>query len=134
MMLVCMSGISQIGTKPKSKDSKSDLVCIDTIIARKIATDLVSGDFCKAEIKLVRSNFALTKKEVILKDSIINALGKQKEQLNLIISKKDEMFIKQEEISNTYKKELSKQKDTTFLYKVLSLLGAVSTALLIIKP
>ena len=133
MMLICGNAISQTGTQ--KKDSKvSNLVCIDTLIARKIANDLVSGDFCRAEIKLVRKNFELTKKEVILKDSIINTLGKQKEQLNLIITKKDEMFTKQEEISNTYKKELSKQKATTFLYKVLSLLGAVSTALLIIKP
>jgi hypothetical protein len=134
MMLVCMSVISQTGTKPKSSDIKSDLVCIDTIIARKIATDLVSGDFCKAEIKLVRSNLDLKQKEVILKDSIIKTLGKQKENLNLIISKKDEMFAKQEEISKTFKKELSKQKRTTFLYKFFSLLGVASTALLIIKP
>jgi len=83
---------------------------------------------------LVRSNLDLTQKEVILKDSIINTLGKQKEKLNLIISKKDEMFTKQEEISSTFKKELSKQKRTTFLYKFFSLLGVVSTALLIIKP
>jgi len=76
----------------------------------------------------------LTKKEVVLKDSIINTLGKQKQDLTLIISKKDEMFAKQEEISNTYKKALSKQKATTFLYKLLSLLGVVSTTLLIIKP
>ena len=132
-MLVCGNAISQTGTQ-KSDTKVSNLVCIDTLKARKIANDLVSGDFCRAEIKLVRKNFELTKKEVILKDSIINTLGKQKEQLNLIITKKDEMFTKQEEISNTYKKELSKQKATTFLYKVLSLLGAVSTALLIIKP
>jgi DNA-binding sugar fermentation-stimulating protein len=131
MMLICGNAISQTGTQ---KSNKSNLVCIDTIVARKIANDLVTGDFCRAEIKLVRSNFELTKKEVVLKDSIINTLGKQKEQLNLIISKKDEMFTKQEEISNTYKKELSKQRATTFLYKVLSLLGVVSTALLIIKP
>jgi hypothetical protein len=76
----------------------------------------------------------LTKKEVVLKDSIINTLGVQKEKLNLIISKTDEMFAKQEEISNTYKKSLSKQKTTTFLYKALSLLGVVSTTLLLIKP
>jgi uncharacterized protein YjgD (DUF1641 family) len=76
----------------------------------------------------------LTKKEVVFKDSIINTLGAQKEKLNLIISKKDEMFTKQEEISNTFKKELSKQKGTTFLYKMLSMLGVVSTFLLIIKP
>ncbi len=94
----------------------------------------MSGDVCKTEIKLVRSNLTLTKKEVVLKDSIINVLGRQKDDLNLIISKKDEMFTKQEEISNTYKKALSKQKTTTFLYKLLSVLGIVSTTLLIIKP
>lgn len=129
-----MSGISQTGTKIKNNDSKSDLVCIDTIIARKISTDLVNGDFCKAEIKLVRSNLDLTHKEVILKDSIINTLGKQKENLNLIISKKDEMLTKQEEISNTFKKELSKQRRTTFLYKFLSFVGMATTTLLIIRP
>jgi len=69
----------------------------------------------------------------VLKDSIINTLGKQKDGLNLIISKKDEMFAKQEEISNTFKKELFKQKGTTFIYKVFSLLGVVSTSILILK-
>ena len=129
-----MSSISQTATQKSQAPLQLNKVVIDTSIARKIATDLVSGDFCKAEIKLVRSNLDLTKKEVVLKDSIIKTLGTQKEELNLIISKKDEMFSKQEEISNTYKKELSKQKGTTFLYKLLSLLGVVSTALLIIKP
>ena len=88
MMLICGNVISQTGI-PKSNSKVSNLVTIDTLIARKIANDLVSGDFCRAEIKLVRSNLLLTKKEVTLKDSIINTLGKQKEALNLIISKKD---------------------------------------------
>ena len=129
-----MSSISQTATQKRQVLLQSNKVVIDTSIARKIATDLVSGDFCKAEIKLVRSNLDLTKKEVVLKDSIIKTLGTQKEELNLIISKKDEMFSKQEEISNSYKKELSKQKGTTFIYKLLSLLGVISTTLLIIKP
>jgi hypothetical protein len=134
-MLVCGSSISQTVTPNKSLplQTQENKVVIDTSIARFIAKDLVSGDVCRAEIKLVRSNLALTKKEVVFKDSIINTLGTQKEKLNLIISKKDEMFTKQEEISNTYKKALSKQKTTTFLYKLLSLLGVVSTTLLIIK-
>jgi len=136
MMLVCGRSISQTVTQKKSypPQTHENKVVIDTTVARLIANDLVSGDVCKAEIKLVRSNLALTKKEVVLKDSIINTLGKQKDDLNLIISKKDEMFTKQEEISNTFKKELSKQKGTTFLYKMLSMLGVVSTFLLIIKP
>jgi len=109
-------------------------VIIDTSVAHLIADDLVKGDTCLKEIELVKANLGLTIKEVTLKDSIINTLGKQKDDLKLIISKKDEMFTKQEEISNTYRKALSKQKGTTFLYKLLSLLGVVSTALLIIKP
>jgi hypothetical protein len=134
-MLVCGRSISQTVTLQKLPipQKQENSVVIDTTIAILIAKDLVSGDVCKAEIKLVRSNLALTKKEVVFKDSIINTLGTQKEKLNLIISKKDEMFSKQEEISNTYKKALSKQKTTTFLYKLLSLLGIVSTTLLIVK-
>jgi hypothetical protein len=134
-MLVCGRSISQTVTLQKLPipQKQENSVVIDTTIAILIAKDLVSGDVCKAEIKLVRSNLALTKKEVVFKDSIINTLGIQKEKLNLIISKKDEMFSKQEEISNTYKKALSKQNTTTFLYKLLSLLGIVSTTLLIVK-
>jgi len=135
-MLVCGRSISQNVTQTKTLPVliPQNSVVIDTAVARLIGTDLVSGDICKVEIKLVRSNLDLTQKEVILKDSIINTLGKQKEKLNLIISKKDEMFTKQEEISSTFKKELSKQKRTTFLYKFFSLLGVISTTLLIIKP
>jgi hypothetical protein len=98
-----------------------------------IANDLVSGDVCRAELKLVRSNLKLIKKEVSLKDSIISTVEKQKDDLLQIISKKDEMFFKQEEISNIYKKALSKQKKTTFIYKALSLLGVISTSILIVK-
>ena len=135
MMLVCGSSISQTATQKKSypPQTQDNKVVIDTSVARLIANDLISGDVCRAEIKLVRSNLTLTKKEVLLKDSIINTLGTQKEKLNLIILKKDEMFTKQEEISNTYKKALTKQKTQTLLYKLLSGLGIVSTFLLIIK-
>lgn len=128
-----MNSISQNAIQTNQKSIQSSKVEIDTATARKIATDLIIGDVCREEIKLVRANLDLTKKEVVLKDSIINTLEKQKDGLNLIISKKDEMFTKQEEISNTFKKELSKQRATTFLYKALSLLGIISTSLLIIK-
>jgi len=135
-MLVCSNSFSQTVTPKKTQplSTEGNKVVIDTNIARLIANDLVRGDVCKEEIKLVKSNLALTKKEVVEKDSIINTLKKQKEALNLIISKKDEMFVKQEDISNSFKKDLSKQNKKTFFYKTLSLLGLISTTLLIIKP
>ena len=134
MMLLCGKGISQTVTQNSLTPRELNKVVIDTSVARKIATDLVSGDVCKAEIKLVKANLELTNIEVVQKDSIIYTLGKQKDYLNLIISKKDEMFVKQEEISNTYKKELSKQKATSFVYKWLSIIGVISTTMLIVLP
>jgi hypothetical protein len=46
---------------------------------------------------------------------------------NLIISKKDEIFVNQEEIYKTLRKRTIKKKRTTFLYKVFSFLGVAST-------
>ena len=133
MMLLCGRGISQTATQINKAPQEQNKVVIDTSMARKIATDLVKGDVCRAEIKLVKDNLKLTQEEVAKKDSIIKTMRRQKNDLNLIIDKKDEMFVKQEEISNTYRKALSKQKATTFIYKALSLLGVISTTLLIIK-
>ena len=133
MMLLCGRSISQTATQINKAPQEQNKVVIDTSMARKIATDLVKGDVCRAEIKLVKDNLKLTKEEVAKKDSIIKTMRRQKNDLNLIIDKKEEMLVKQEEISNTYRKALSKQKATTFIYKALSLLGVISTTLLIIK-
>jgi hypothetical protein len=125
-MLVCGKSISQIDTQ------KSNLVRIDTTIARKIAIDLVAGDECKAELQLVKNNLMLTNYKVKLKDSVINKLEEKEYDLNLIISKKDEIFKGQEEISKSLQKELRSQKSTSFLYKILSILGLSSTTYLLL--
>lgn len=132
MMLICGNAISQTGTQIKINTDKSNLVCVDTIIAKKIAKDLVSGDVCKEEIKLVKENLNLTEKKVIVKDSIIKGLEEQKLNLNLIITEKDKQFQLQKDISDSFKKDLSKQKRTTFMYKALSLIGIASTGILIL--
>ena len=126
MMLVCGKSISQTDTQ------KNNLVCIDTTIARRIAIDLVAGDECKAELQLVKNNLVLTNYKVKLKDSVINKLEEKEYDLNLIISKKDEMFKGQEEISKSLQKELRSQKATSFLYKILSVLGLCSTTYLLL--
>ena len=126
MMLVCGRSISQTDTQ------KSNLVCIDTTIARRIAIDLVAGDVCKEELQLTKNNLMLTQYKVKLKDSIINKMEEKEYDLNGIISKKDDMFKGQEEISKSLQKELRSQKSTSFLYKILSLLGICSTTYLII--
>ena len=60
ILLVCGSSISQTVTPKKSlpKQKQESNVVIDTTTARLIANDLVSGDVCKAELKLVKSNLS----------------------------------------------------------------------------
>jgi hypothetical protein len=127
LMLVCGKSISQTDIQ------KNSLVCIDTTIAKRIAIDLVAGDVCKEELTLVKSNLMLTQYKVTLKDSIINKMEEKEYDLNNIISLKNDMFSKQEEISKTLQRELTSQKATSWLYKILSLLGVVSTSYLIIN-
>jgi hypothetical protein len=125
MVMLSGKSISQTVTNNK--------VVIDVELAKKIANDLVSGDVCKAKLKLTESNISLLEKKVIVKDSVINVLEKQKSNLDLVISYKDDVISKQEEISKSYKKELRKSKTATFIYKLFAYVGIASTGYLLIK-
>lgn len=125
MVIVSGKSISQTDTKNK--------VVIDVELAKKIANDLVSGDVCKAKLKLTENNISLLEKKVSVKDSVINVLGKQKSNLDLVIAYKDNVISNQEEISNSYKKELRKSKSATFIYKLFAYIGIASTGYLLIK-
>ena len=119
--------------KSISQTVTNNKVVIDVEIAKKIANDLVSGDVAKAKLKLTEENIVLLEKKVVVKDSIINNLEKQKSNLNLVINYKDDIITKQEEISNTYKKQLIKAKTSTFFYKVFAYIGVASAGYLLIK-
>lgn len=119
--------------KSISQTVTNNKVVIDVEIAKKIANDLVSGDVCKAKLKLTENNISLLEKKITLKDSVINVLGKQKSNLDLVIAYKDDLISKQEEISNSYKKELRKEKTKKFVYKLLAYVGIASTGYLLIK-
>jgi hypothetical protein len=119
--------------KSISQTVTNNKVVIDVEIAKKIANDLVSGDVAKAKLKLTEDNILLLEKKVVVKDSVINILEKQKSNLNLVITYKDDIILKQEEISKTYKKELVKAKTKTFFYKIFAYIGVASTGFLLLK-
>jgi len=124
MVIVSGKSISQTVTNK---------VVIDVEIAKKIANDLVAGDVCKAKLKLTENNISLLEKKVSLKDSVITSLEKQKSNLDLVIAYKDDVIVKQEEISKSYKSELRKSKTATFIYKVFAYIGIGATGYLLIK-
>lgn len=55
------------------------------------------------------------------------------ENLNLIIIKKDEQYILEKEKSENLLKELKSQRRKTFLYRVGTFIGIVSTSILLLK-
>ena len=57
----------------------------------------------------------------------------QKSNLNLVITYKDDIILKQEEISNSYKKQLIKAKTSTFFYKIFAYIGVGTAGYLLIK-
>ena len=125
MMLVCGKSISQTDTKVNNKET--NLVCVDTSIARKIGNDLVSGDVCKAEIKFLKNNFKLLQRKIIFKDSIIKSKQYEIDNFkNFIVKEKDNQLSAQKDISTKFEKEANSFKKSSVFYKIttfLSLLG-----------
>jgi hypothetical protein len=102
-------------------------VVITTTIAKKIASDLVAGDFCKKKIDFLELNIKELEKKVVFKDSMIFNRESKITNLNTMLLKKDKMIAKQYLISKTYLKDLRKSKRTTLLYKVFAIIGATTT-------
>lgn len=55
------------------------------------------------------------------------------ENLNLIIIKKDEQYVLEKEKSENLLKELKSQRRKTFLYRVGTFIGVISTSILLLK-
>lgn len=121
-MFVCGKSISQTDIQNK--------VAIDTSIARKIAIDLVKGDECKEELKIVNKNILLLKDKIGVKDSIIHAQKSQLINFGKMVDGKDKLLqISDENLSNA-KKQISKYKTSNLFWKgstllTISLIGVV---------
>jgi hypothetical protein len=125
MMLICGKSFSQTDTKNK--------VVIDTSIARKIAIDLVKGDECKEELKIVNQNTKLLNDKLIVKDSIIENQKNQIVNFNKMVEGKDKLLeISEENLSST-KKQLRKSKINNFFWKATTVISIGFTGYFLFK-
>jgi hypothetical protein len=124
-MLICGKSFSQTDTKNK--------VVIDTSIARKIAIDLVKGDECKEELKIVNQNTKLLNDKLIVKDSIIENQKNQIVNFNKMVEGKDKLLeISEENLSST-KKQLRKSKINNFFWKATTVISIGFTGYFLFK-
>ena len=125
-------GIILLTSGKSISQTDTSKVVITTTIAKKIATDLTTGDFCKKKLDVFELNIKELEKKVIVKDSMIFNRESKITNLNTMLLKKDEIFKMQEEISKTYLKDLRKSKRTTLFYKIFAFIGVTSTGYFIL--
>lgn len=115
--------ISVIGNK---------LVLEDTI-SRQCITDLVKGDYVRAELKETNKILNVVKFQSKIKDSTIFILGEQKEMLFSVIKLKDSTIGLQENVIKNTEKIIKKEKNKKTFYKITTIAGALVSGYLLLK-
>ena len=101
-------------------------------ILREVAKDLIRYDGCKEEVRLLNFKIDKLTEREIQKDTIINLLEYKDNTNKFIITKKDEQIKLSQDLTNNLNKELKVQKTKTFLWKLGTFLGVITTTYLII--
>jgi TolA-binding protein len=126
---------SQTATTQPSKGTKTDStqVCLPTPIARQVAKDLIRLDGCKEEIKLLESK--VTKLEDVnkVKDAVITLQEEKDKNNQKTISLLEKQVLEYDDLSNNLRKELKGQKVNSFLWKLGTVVGILTTSYLLVK-
>jgi hypothetical protein len=108
-------------------------VCLPTPIARQVAKDLIRLDGCNEEVKLLEAKIDKLKDVSKVKDIMIE-LHEDKNKNNEYIIRQIELQINQyEELTNDLNKEIKTQKSKTFLWKIGTFVGILTSTYLLIK-
>ena len=126
---------SQTDTTKLSQETKTDStqVCLPTPIARQVAKDLIRLDGCNEEVKLLESKIDKLQDISKVKD-IMLGMHEDKDKNNQYVINQLELQVKQyEKLSYDLKKELKGQKVKSFLWKLGTFVGVITTSYLLIK-
>jgi phosphotransferase system IIB component len=124
-----LKGFSQNVTETKTDTTK---VILPVKVARLIYQDLLKYDGLKEEMGLLKLKLVKVEEREIQKDTIINLLTKKDENNQFIIGKKDEQLQVSKELTDKLHKELKGQRTKTFLWKLGTFAGIVTSTFLLI--
>lgn len=134
-LILSWNTFSQTVTTVPSQEIKSDTtqVCLPTPIARQVAKDLIRLDGCKEELKLLDAKIDKLQDIAKVKDVMLE-MHEEKDKNNEYIINQLELQVKQyEKLSDDLHKELKGQRVKSFLWKVGTFLGVITTSYLLIK-
>jgi len=124
-----LKGFSQNVTETKTDTTK---VILPVKVARLVYQDLLKYDGLKEEMGLLKLKLVKVEEREIQKDTIINLLTKKDENNQFIIGKKDEQLQVSKELTDKLHKELKGQRTKTFLWKLGTFAGIVTSTFLLI--
>ncbi len=130
MALVSYSSISQ--TVIPNTTNKECAVCLDTIQARAVIKDLVSGDAAKAELKVARRMVDNLQLSVQYHSEQNLLLQEQKGNLTTVVAEKDKQLELMQESIDIQEDQIKKQKKKTLLYKITTGAAIIGGAALLI--
>ncbi len=129
MALTSLNCFSQTGT---NKESDTTKVVLTKEVAKQVVKDLIRLDGCQEELKLTQNKAIKLEEREIQKDTIISLLKDKDKNNQFIISQKDKQLQISDELSKSLGKELKISKRTTFLYKLGTVVGIITTSFLLI--
>jgi len=129
LALTSLNCFSQTGT---NKESDTTKVVLTKEVAKQIVKDLIRLDGCQEELKLTQNKIIKLEEREIQKDTIISLLRDKDKNNQFVITQKDKQLQISDELSKSLGKELKSSKRTTSLYKLGTLVGIISTSLLLI--
>ena len=129
LALTSLNCFSQTGTNKQSDTTK---VVLTKEVAKQVVKDLIKLDGCQEELKLTQDKVIKLEEREVQKDTIISLLKDKDKNNQFIIGQKDKQLQISEDLSKSLEKELKSSKRTTFLYKLGTVVGILSTSILLI--
>lgn len=121
--MLSLSSFSQIDTTRISLQSN---------IARLVAKDLIRYDGCSQELKLTQEKVIKLKQREAQKDTIIKLYEEKDENSEYIIHQYGLQVGQYEHLTSDLQDEIKKARTKTFLYKVGTFLGILTTSYLLL--
>ncbi len=116
-----------------TKTNVDTVVALKVPVAKLVIKDLIKGDGLVNEVSELNKVIGLKDEQISLFKQKDTLKDQKISNLELIISKKDQQFDLERQKSESLFKELKGQRRKTFLYKVGSFVGVITTTLFLLK-
>jgi vacuolar-type H+-ATPase subunit I/STV1 len=132
---VSLNCFSQTSTNNQSQNqvtSDTTRVKLKPSTARLAIKDIVKGEGCEQELKLTQEKIIKLEARETQKDTIISLLESKDKNSQFIISQQGLQIDEFRNMTNDLKKEIKQANTRTFLYKVGTVVGVLTTSYLLI--